>query len=82
MMIDPNLSLTTTDPFLSIDEQVKHHGLEYAEGNELCWPLDDHNHPSNWSFWTKFFNTAVIISLEFFTYISHSYHIKLFANLS
>lgn len=56
---------------LSIDEQIRHHGLEYQQGNQLRWPKDDSEHPRNWFISTKAYNTVVIIALDFFTDISN-----------
>ncbi|KAG4434675.1 hypothetical protein IFR05_009850 [Cadophora sp. M221] len=66
-MINPSLSPETTKVSLSIDEQVRQHGFEYADGHELRLPDNDPSHPRHWPFWTKAINTAVIISLDFFT---------------
>lgn len=67
MKITQSLSPATNAASPSLEEQVKHHGFVYSDVNELRWPEDDPAHPRNWPFWTKAFNTAVIISLGFFT---------------
>ncbi|CZT44964.1 related to multidrug resistant protein [Rhynchosporium secalis] len=66
-MINPPNSPAATELSLSIDDQVRQHGFEYAEGQELRWQENDPSHPRHWPLCTKVFNTAVIISLDFFT---------------
>jgi hypothetical protein len=61
-MIDLALSASP-----SLDEKIKNHGLRISKGDQLCWPQNDPDHPRNWPLWRKVFDTAVIISLEFFT---------------
>lgn len=60
---------TSSSSELPLKKQIQNHGLQQNNSDELCWPVDDPDHPRNWSGWTKAVQTVIIVSLEFFTYV-------------
>lgn len=49
----------------AVDEQLKKHGLHLDDNDQICWNEDNKDHPRNWSTFTKCYNNAIIIWLEF-----------------
>lgn len=65
----PSIPLSSQQSFpkLSLQEQVRAHGLEYDEEGYLTWPRGDVGHPRNWPLRRKVFDSTIIMFLDFIT---------------
>lgn len=57
---------TSTNTNIS-QEDLSRHGLERSYTGYIQWKKNSKDHPRNWSFGRKFYDTSVIISLELYT---------------
>jgi hypothetical protein len=48
-------------------EQLSSYGLELSVTGHVQWRRDCKDHPRNWSWWRKTYDTSVVMFLEFYT---------------
>lgn len=66
---DGSSGLDTVDLPEPVRKELMRHGLEVKEDGVVVWSENSPAHPKNWPVKRKLYDTAIIVFLEFFTYV-------------